>query len=329
MKTPTLDVGGTTVNAWTADSTSTTADVGTKTFSYNASALSGYAAAAYNGGTYLVKDGTIYSPGTITVNGAAQPFDLGKNFVYEITPAPVEVVVANIPGTFYEGDPMPKLTVQSVTPDVPGKIAWNDSSLVYGQNEYGWTWTPESNNYQPDTGTVMLEVLQATINEIVVSGDFETRYTAYDAFDPDGMVVTAYYDSDPEHERGVVLDSSDYTVSVANGDINRLLVANTFVTVTYNADNRLTDTAAITVSELVVDVPTAVADLVYNGGEQTGVAVSADGYYSLSGNTGTNAADYTATATLTDKANTVWADGSDDDETIDWTIAQMTLDGTV
>ena len=325
VTTPTLNVGDATVNAWTADST--TADVGAKTFSYNASALSGYAAATYNGGTYLVKDGTIYSPGTITVNGAAQTFDLGKDFVYEITPAPVEVVVANIPGTFYEGDPMPKLTVQSVTPDVPGKIAWNDSSLVYGQNEYGWTWTPESNNYQPDTGTVMLEVLQATINEIVVSGDFETRYTAYDAFDPKGMVVTAYYVSDSEHERGVVLESGDYTVSVANGDINRLLVANTFVTVTYNADNRLTDTAEITVDELVVDVPTAVAGLVYNGEQQKGVEEG--GHYTLSGNTGTNAADYTAMATLTDKANTVWADGSDEDETIDWTIAQMTLDGTV
>ena len=328
VATPTLNVGGTTVNAWTADST--TEDVGTKTFSYNADALSGYAAAAYNGGTYLVKDGTIYSPGTITVNGAAQPFDLDKDFVYEITPAPVEVVVANIPGTFYEGDPMPELNVQSVTPNVPGKIEWNDSSLVYGQNEYGWTWTPESNNYQPDTGTVMLEVLQATINEIVVSGDFETRYTAYDAFDPDGMVVTAYYVSDSEHERGVVLESSDYTVSVANGDINRLLVANTFVTVTYNADNRLTDTAAITVSELVVDVPTAVADLVYNGEQQTGVEEG--GHYTLSGNTGTNAAAYTATATLTDKANTRWDTDTEDDtadKSIAWSIAKENVAITV
>ena len=332
VKTPTLNVGGTTVNAWTADSTSTTADVGTKTFSYNENALSGYAAATYNGGTYLVRGGTIYSPGTITVNGVAQPFDLGKDFVYEITKAPVEVVVANIPGTFYDGDPMPKLTVQSVTPNVPGDIAWKDSSLVYGQNEYVWTWTPEDNNYQPDTGTVMLEVLQATINEIVVSGDFETQYTAYDAFNPNGMVVTAYYAGDSEHKRGVVLESSDYTVTVANGVINRLLVTNTFVTVPYTADNRLTDTAAITVSKLAVDVPNENQGLVYNGAEQIGVAVSADNYYSLKGNTGTNAAAYTATATLTDTANTRWDTDTEDDTTpkeIGWSIAKENVAITV
>ena len=334
VKTPTLDVGGTTVNAWTADST--TADVGAKTFSYNASALSGYAAAAYNGGTYLVKGGTIYSPGTITVNGEAPTFDLGKDFVYEITPAPVEVVVANIPGTFYAGDPMPELTVQSVTPDVPGTIAWNDSSLVYGQNEYDWTWTPESKNYLPDTGTVMLEVLQATINEIVVSGDFETRYTAYDAFEPTGMVVTAYYAGDSEHERGVVLESSDYTVSVANGDINRLLVTNTFVTVTYNADNRLTDTAEITVSKLAVDVPTANQGLVYNGEEQNGIAQEWIEQYAefvkVDGNSQRDAGDYKATATLTETANTRWdtADADDTDpKNIKWSIAKKDVTITV
>ena len=330
VTTPTLDVGGTTVNAWTADNT--TADAGVKTFSYNASALSGYAAAAYNGGTYLVKDGTIYSPGTITVNGEAQTFDLDKDFIYEITKAPVEVVVANIPGTFYEGDPMPKLTVQSVTPDVPGQIAWNDSSLVYGQNEYGWTWTPEDNNYQPDTGTVTLEVLQATINEIVVSGNFETQYTAYEAFNPDGMVVTAYYASDSEHKRGVVLESSDYTVSVANGNTDRLIVANNTVTVSLKEDTDVSTTITITVSKLAVDVPNENQGLVYTGGEQIGVEASADNYYSLKGNTGTNAAAYTATATLTDTANTRWNTADADDTTpkeIGWSIAKKDVDITV
>ena len=328
VNTPTLDVGGTTVNAWTADNT--TADAGTKNFAYNEGALSGYATATYKDGTYLVKDGTIYSPDMIIVNDEAKPFALGKNFVYEIAKAPVEVVVANIPGNFYEGDQMPELKVQSVTPNVPGTIAWNDSSLVYGQNEYGWTWTPEDdNNYQPDTGTVMLEVLQATINEIVVSGDFETRYTAYDAFDPTGMVVTAYYASDSEHERGVVLESGDYTVSVENGVNDRLLVANDTVTVSLKKDSDVRTTISITVSKLAVDVPSAVANLVYNGTQQIGVEASADGYYSLSVNTGINAANYTATAKLTDPDNTEWSTGGTDDVTIPWTIAPMTIAGTV
>ena len=326
VKTPTLNVGGTTVNAWTADST--TADAGTKTFNYNADALSGYATATYNGGTYLVRGGTIYSPGEIIVNGVGQTFALGKDFVYEITKALVEVVVANIPGTFYAGDPMPELTVQSVTPNVPGQIAWDDSSLVYGKNEYGWTWTPEDdNNYQPDTGTVMLEVLQATINEIVVSGDFKTQYTAYEAFNPDGMVVTAYYAGDSEHERGVVLESSDYTLSVENGDINRLLVGNNTVTVSLKAGSTASTTFKIEVAKLAVDVPTEVAGLVYNGEKQKGVDEGE--HYWLSDNTGTNAADYIATAELKDKDNTEWSTGGTDNVTIPWSIAPMTLDGAV
>ena len=335
VKTPTLNVGGTTVNAWTADST--TADAGTKTFNYNADALSGYATATYNGGTYLVRGGTIYSPSEIIVNGVGQTFALGKDFVYEITKAPVEVVVANIPGTFYAGDPMPELTVQSVTPNVPGKIAWDDSSLVYGKNEYGWTWTPEDdNNYQPDTGTVMLEVSQATVDEIVVSGNFKTQYTAYDAFDPTGMVVTAYYDSDPEHERGVVLKSSDYTVSVENGNTDRLIVANNTVTVSLKEDTGVSTKISIIVSKLAVDVPDAIQGLVYNGGEQNGIDQKWIEQYAefvkVEGNSQRDAGDYRATAELTYSDNTRWNTADADDTTpkeIGWSIAQMTLDGAV
>ena len=331
VKTPTLNVGDATVNAWTADSTSTTADAGTKTFSYNEDALSGYATATYNGGTYLVRGGTIYSPGKIIVNGEERPFALGKDFVYEITKAPVEVVVANIPGTFYDGDPMPKLTVLSVTPNVPGQIKWKDSSLVYGKNEYGWTWTPEDdNNYQPDTGTVMLEVSQATINEIVVSGDFETQYTAYDAFDPDGMVVTAHYQNGDQKQ----VPPGDLSLTVNQGSIDRLVVASTTVTVTYT-DGDVTQYTEFTieVSPLEVVAPTAKTDLVYNGAEQAGVEASADGYYFLSGNTtATNAGDYVATATLTDPDNTCWNIADADDTTpkkIGWSIIPMTIAGTV
>ena len=102
VTTPTLDVGGTTVNAWTADNT--TADVGIKTFSYNANALSDYAAATYNGGTYLVKGGTIYSPGNINVGGDPQTFTLGNAFSYTITPMPMNSVAVSVSETkLYEG----------------------------------------------------------------------------------------------------------------------------------------------------------------------------------------------------------------------------------
>ena len=329
VKTPTLNVGDATVNAWTADSTSTTADVGAKTFSYNASALSGYAAAAYNGGTYLVKDGTIYSPGTITVNGAAQTFDLDKDFVYEITQAPV-TVTPKVPTDLYAGNPMPEITATAVDSSgspVKGDIVWDDpdATLISGKNSYGWTWTPTSSNYQTVKDSMELEAFDRKIQSLTVQGDFKTAYTAYEPFDSTNVEVIAHY-SDGSSEQ---LVNDEYEFTVVNGDKDRLIVGNNTVTVSLKEGSGASTTITITVSKLAVDVPIANQDLVYNGAEQIGVAASADGYYSLSGNTGTNAANYTATAALTDKANTRWNTADPDDTTpkeIGWSIAKKDVD---
>lgn len=327
VSTPTLNVGGATVNAWTADST--TADAGTKTFSYNENALSGYAAAAYSGGTYLVKDGTIYSPGTITVNGTAQTFDLGKDFVYEITKAPV-TVTPKVPTDLYTGNPMPEITATAVDGDgspVEGNIVWDDpdAKLISGTHSYAWTWTPTSNNYQTVKDSIELEALDRKIESLTVQGDFKKAYTAYEPFDPKGIEVIAHY-SDGSSEQ---LVNDEYEFTVVNGDINKLIVANNTVTVSLKKGSGASTTITITVSKLAVDVPNEIQGLVYNGAEQIGVAASADGYYSLSGNTGTNAAAYTATAKLNDKVNTRWDTADPDDTTpkeIAWSIAKKDVD---
>ena len=330
VTTPTLNVGGTTVNAWTADST--TADVGAKTFSYNASALSGYAAAAYNGGTYLVKDGTIYSPGTITVNGAAQTFALGKNFVYEITQAPV-TVTPSAPTDLYAGNPLPELTATAVDSGgspVEGSIEWDDpdATLISGKHSYAWTWTPLSSNYQTVTGSIELEAFDRAIDHLTIEGEFKTEYTAFESFDPTGVEVIAHY-TDGSSEQ---LVNDEYEFTVVNGDKDRLIVGNNTVTVSLKKGSGASATITITVSKLAVDVPNENQGLVYTGGELTGVAASADNYYSLKGNTGTNAAAYTATATLTDTANTRWNTADANDTTpkeIEWSIAKKDVDITV
>ena len=330
VTTPTLDVGGTTVNAWTADNT--TADVGTKTFSYNASALSGYAAAAYNGGTYLVKGGTIYSPGTITVNGVAQTFDLGKDFVYEITPAPV-TVTPSAPTDLYAGNPMPKLTATAVDSGgspVEGNIAWDDpdATLVSGKHNYAWTWTPRSSNYQTVKGQMELEAFDRKIESLTIKGDFKKEYIAYEPFNSTGVEVYANY-SDGSSEQ---LVNDEYEFTVMNGDKNRLIVGNDTVTVSLKKGSGASTTIKITVSKLAVDVPNEIQGLVYNGAEQIGVAASAEGYYALTDNTGTNAGDYVATAALTDKANTRWDTDTEDDiadKSIAWSIAKENVAITV
>ncbi|MBQ3811883.1 MAG: InlB B-repeat-containing protein, partial [Kiritimatiellae bacterium] len=80
-----------------------------------------------------------------------------------------------------------------------------------------------------------------------------------------------------------------------------------------------------------VAVPTAEEDLVYTGAEQTGVAAAANGEYTVSGNTGVNADDYTATVSLADPTSTVWADATavdadaTADKTIEWSIAKRPI----
>ena len=65
------------------------------------------------------------------------------------------------------------------------------------------------------------------------------------------------------------------------------------------------------------------AGLVYTGGQQTGV--QGGDLYTLSGNTGTNAGSYTATASLKDTANYRWDDGTTAAKTIGWSIGKAQL----
>ena len=324
VKTPTLNVGGATVNAWTADNT--TADAGTKTFSYNEDALSGYAAATYNGGTYLVKDGTIYSPGEIIVNGVGQTFALGKDFVYEITKAPV-TVTPNVPDNdLYTGNRLPELTATAVDgggSPVEGTIAWDDpnATLISGTHSYNWTWTPNSSNYQTVKDSMELEAFDRKIVSLTVQGNYRKEYTAYEPFDPTGVEVIATY-SDGSSEQ---LVNDEYEFTVMNGDINKLIVKNDTVTVSLKKGSGASTTIKITVSKLAVDVPIANQGLVYNGDVQTGVEASAEGYYSLTNHTGTNADNYTATAELKDEVNTRWNTADPDDiadKNIEWSIAK-------
>lgn len=333
--TPYITIGSKQINAWTADNT--TADAGVKNFAYAGdSALTGYQVVSYaNGDKYLVKDGTVYSPSTITIGGqSGQAFKLGNSFSYEITPASV-TVTPNVPDDdLYTGNRLPDITATAVDKNniaVEGNIAWDDpdATLSSGKHSYAWTWTPTtSNNYKTVNGSMELEAFDRKIESLTVQGNFKTAYTAYEPFNSAGVEVIAHY-SDGSSEQ---LVNDEYEFTVMNGDKNRLIVGNDTVTVSLKKGSGASTTIKITVSKLAVDVPNEIQGLVYNGAEQIGVAASADNYYSLSGNTGTNAGDYTATATLPDEANTRWNTADPDDTTpkkIGWSIAKENVAITV
>ena len=111
-------------------------------------------------------------------------------------------------------------------------------------------------------------------------------------------------------------DAGTYQISIAlGGDGN------------YNAcsaQNAVSDaqTWRFTIAPATVALPTAVSGLVYNGETQTGVALPEGAHYTLRNNTAKNAGDYTATASLTDKKNYAWPDGTSNDKQIAWSIAK-------
>ena len=78
---------------------------------------------------------------------------------------------------------------------------------------------------------------------------------------------------------------------------------------------------SFTINRKQITKPSAVQNLVYNGSSQTGVA-SGTGYTVTDG-AKTNAGDYTASVSLSDKTNTEWADTqATDDQDIPWSIAK-------
>lgn len=91
-----------------------------------------------------------------------------------------------------------------------------------------------------------------------------------------------------------------------------------------------TYTVSLTVNMQGVTVPTATSGLIYNNSSQTGVSSSST-LFTLSGNTGTNAGSYTATATLKDKANYCWGSsttkdkGVTADQKITWSIGKASV----
>ena len=327
--TPYITIGSKQINAWTADNT--TADAGVKNFAYAGdSALTGYQVVSYaNGDKYLVKDGTVYSPSTITIGGqSGQAFKLGNSFSYEITPASV-TVTPNVPDNdLYTGNRLPELTATAVDSGgspVEGNIEWDEpnATLVSGKSSYAWTWTPNSSNYQTVKDSMELEAFDRKIVSLTVQGNYRKEYTAYEPFDPRGVEVIAHYSDKTQ----VKLDDNKYEFTVVNGNKDRLVVGNDTVTVSLKAGSTVSTTFKIKVSKLVVDVPTEVAGLVYNGEEQTGVEEGE--HYTLSDNTGTNAAAYTATATLTYPENTCWNTADPDDTTpkeIEWSISKKGVD---
>ncbi len=169
------------------------------------------------------------------------------------------------------------------------------------------------------------------IESIAVTPPTKTVYEAYDQFDPAGMVVTATY----KDGATAVIDNRELTYRDCDaGKLPQLLVSTTEVKFTvgtnYNPESKANGSVTVTVNKRNVKAPSVYKTLTYTGLEQD-APLTTSSYFTKSGTwSATNAGTYYAEASLNDKENLQWKDGTQDDQRVEWKIKMATPElGTV
>lgn len=183
-------------------------------------------------------------------------------------------------------------------------------TLVVGEN----TATAIFNGYACEFDFVVSDRLDSIA---ITTAPTKTTYTAFETFDKTGMVVTATFESG---------NTEDVTADCDVDTTTELKVADRSWTVTYNGK---TATQAITVNPKQIEKPAASGNYTYTGLTQNFTYATAPDakYVTVTGDVqGKDADTYTATATLKDKANTVWKGSNNTaDVTLNWTIGKTTI----
>ena len=225
---------------------------------------------------------------------------------------------------------------------LPYTVAFEDYSVVWnGSNEFEFefitgikdeTLTLIFTTYSSDVGLyTMSSGDTASEGEYILNIETDYNVNNYYSETVPTIEITRATISIPTANTGLIYDGEEKT-GVKEGDYYTLsghkqTNAGNYTAVASVDDNHIwsngsTDDQLIdwSIAKAQVSVPTAVEGLVYNGEEQIGVIDGA--HFSLTNNTGTNAGNYTAIATLDDKNNFEWADGTTEDKEIAWSISK-------
>lgn len=155
----------------------------------------------------------------------------------------------------------------------------------------------------------------------VVVPPIKVKYTAFETFNSDSMVVKAYYNDNSEK---IV---SDYTIEYSK-DNQSLRYGDTFVTIVYTDDGIMKSVQqAIEVEQVLVKVPTINGVYKYNGNLQQ---VILNDFYEdkmeVDNNTRTNAGTQNVTVSLKDKINYKWMDEDSENIILEWTIDTLRVE---
>lgn len=266
---------------------------------------------------------------TVTVSPAeGSRYEGSGSATFEITRMPVTVTASDV--TVPYGDAYPTSFEVTVTPDEP---VLYEVRCGYPEGLPAGEYPNEGYSAQhPDAPAEAISF----VNPQAIQGDYAVTYV------PGRLIVTPLdvgfisFDPVPDQEwtgsaiepsvvgrrNGQVIDLSDLSLSYeANTDVGEARVS-----VTGTGNYTSTRTLTFNILPKSVTVPTGPSSpLTYDGTEQVGVATSTSGEYLLTGAyKATNAGTYHAVASLVDQ-NHVWADGSHDPVTIEWSISPVTV----
>lgn len=220
-----------------------------------------------------------------------------------------EAVAQKLTGTFIDANgTSTEVKVTSVT---------FKSALTEGVNVVTASYEHEGVTYTCD---VTINVTADTLTKIEVTTQPKLKYFSGEELDLSGMIVTATYASNETKEL------TGYTTEPEAGD-KLTIAANNEKPVEVSYGGMTANTENLTVSAKIVEKPEATGTYIYDGTEQTFTITGGDcDYYTVEGQTsGTNAGSYEATASLNDKTETSWTDGSTGDVTLNWTIAPKVI----
>lgn len=239
------------------------------------------------------------------------PYALQITVVVEQAPPTVNPIVA--PGTLYEGDAPPAVSLASG--DTPGEIFWrDDAGLSAGETVCTWVFIPADEvNYKGAMGETAFSVNELVATRLAAaSPPQKTEYEAFETFVAKGMIIKVIYNSGKETE------TRSYTVTYPYGE--RFVVGHEYIAIGYTeGEAELELRIGVSVSKIVLAEPADGGGHVYDGTLLTS-SVKTNDLFTVSGNTAVSAGNYTGTARLADPDNYRWSETEGAECSFAWAV---------
>ena len=231
---------------------------------------------------------------------------LPLNINWKISPCSVPVPeIYNLPFT-YDGQSHTVSLTENSACSFSGDLEWTNASdyVIYAD-------LIDTVNYVWDNGTSDTVTLNYTVNKVVVTKPVVTTSFVYN-----GQAFSIGLNSSSQNYvisgTSRAVNAGYYTATVSLPDQTNYIWSDDTV-IPYEIDWRI--------SPLSIKLPSVAGTAGYTGKEQTAL-ISADSKYCIvTGNKAVNAGSYTATISLSDKKNTLWADGTTENITLIWKIS--------